>query len=96
MISRWPGNDEGMPRGPVKSARYAKGLANRDGCPYHVASGGLRELSGDEYVDTGSPGKPGAGYSPMGARILHEDPKKTQRYASAPLGKHCFRIEQGQ
>jgi hypothetical protein len=56
MISRWPGNDEGMPRGPVKSARYAKGLANRsaerDGCPYHVASG---ELSGDEYVDTGSP-----------------------------------------
>jgi hypothetical protein len=53
MISRWPGNDEGTPRGPVKSARYAKGLANRDGCPYHVASG---ELGGDEYVDTGSPG----------------------------------------
>jgi hypothetical protein len=29
MISRWPGNDEGMPRGPVKSARHAKGLANQ-------------------------------------------------------------------
>jgi hypothetical protein len=30
-------------------------LAERDGCPYHVAS---EELGGDEYVDTGSPEKP--------------------------------------
>jgi hypothetical protein len=77
MISRWPGNDEGMRRGPVKSAQHAKGLANRDGCPYHVAS---VFLSGDEYVDTGSSGsgEPEAGYSPMGAPILHEYHRKTQ------------------
>jgi hypothetical protein len=64
MISRWPGNDEGMPHGPVKSVRNAKGLANRDGCPYHVAKAAtsmlIRELPTDAE----------AGYSPMGAAIL--------------------------
>jgi hypothetical protein len=67
MISRWPGNDEGMPRGPVKSARHAKGLANRDGCPHHVARAAtsmlIREL----------PKMPEAGYSPMGGAILPQN-----------------------
>jgi hypothetical protein len=59
-----------MPARPSLSAQDAKGLANRDGCPHHVAQ---VPVGDDEYVDAGASGEAEAGYSPMGGAILHEE-----------------------
>jgi hypothetical protein len=57
-------------------------LAERDGCPYHVAPG---QPSGDEYVDTGSPEKPETA-TPQWVRSSYTKPNKKPSDASAPPG----------